>query len=167
MKYRVAVGKHSFEIDIAKGKDKYTAAVEGKIHTVDLIREPSGVLQSFIIDGRQCEVFCAAQDESIMVDFKERCYEVIVNRSETGAGPTVRRPAPSGRRTVSAPMPGLVRAVKVAAGDTVKQGEPLLILEAMKMQNELRSPATAKVIEIFAKEGKAVEKGEKLVVLEG
>jgi biotin carboxyl carrier protein len=74
----------------------------------------------------------------------------------------------SGRRgggLVRAVMPGIVREVMVRAGDPIVRGTPLLILEAMKMQNEVRADADGTVAEIHVKAGTAVAKGDPLVTL--
>jgi biotin carboxyl carrier protein len=63
-------------------------------------------------------------------------------------------------------MPALVVRVEVKAGDEVREGQGLLVLEAMKMENEIRSPQAGKVREVFVSNGKAVEKGELLLLLE-
>lgn len=65
-----------------------------------------------------------------------------------------------------APMPGLVLKVKKNAGDTVKIGEPLVILEAMKMENELRSFSDGMVKSVFVKEGDSVEKDAIIMTIE-
>jgi len=67
---------------------------------------------------------------------------------------------------VKAPMPGLLLKLKKKVGDQVKLGEPILILEAMKMENELRSPASGIIKEIFFKEGKSVEKDSIILTIE-
>jgi len=64
---------------------------------------------------------------------------------------------------VKAPMPGLIVDLKIQAGDTVKQGDALLILEAMKMENILKSPGEGIVKSIKVKKGDSVEKGQMLV----
>ena len=64
---------------------------------------------------------------------------------------------------VKAPMPGLIIDIKVAPGDTVKKGDPLLILEAMKMENVLKSPGDGQVQAIVVKKGDSVEKNQVLV----
>lgn len=64
---------------------------------------------------------------------------------------------------VKAPMPGLVLSIKVAEGDEVKKGDPILILEAMKMENVIKSPADGTVKQIMVKERQAVDKNQSLV----
>jgi biotin carboxyl carrier protein len=70
------------------------------------------------------------------------------------------------RYEIHAPMPALVVKIEVSVGDEVKEGQGLLILEAMKMENEIRSPQAGKVREVLAIKGRAVEKGELLLLLE-
>jgi len=64
---------------------------------------------------------------------------------------------------IKAPMPGLIIDLKIKVGDTVKQGDPLLILEAMKMENILKSPGDGIVKTLKVKKGDSVEKGQVLV----
>jgi biotin carboxyl carrier protein len=76
------------------------------------------------------------------------------------------RSAAAGRQVVTAPMPGKVVRVLVRLGDKVAQGQGMVIVEAMKMENELRSAKQGTVVELAAREGQAVEGGTKLLVLE-
>ncbi len=71
-----------------------------------------------------------------------------------------------GEKVVKAPMAGIIVRVLVSVGEEVKPGQGLLIFEAMKMENELRSEYAGKVKEILVKEGDAIETGQKLVVIE-
>ena len=64
---------------------------------------------------------------------------------------------------ITAPMPGNINAVKVTSGQTVKEGEVLIILEAMKMENEITAPKAGKVGQIFVQKGATVETGAPLV----
>jgi acetyl/propionyl-CoA carboxylase alpha subunit len=73
---------------------------------------------------------------------------------------------PSGPAPLKAPMPGLIVRVHVQVGDSVQAGQGLVVMEAMKMENELRAPAAGKVKSILATPGTAVEKGALLIELE-
>jgi len=90
------------------------------------------------------------------LDERARAIRDMAATSQASAGP-----AP-----LIAPMPGLIVRIKVAIGDLVQAGQGLVIMEAMKMENELRSNAAGKVRSISAEEGSAVEKGAVLVELE-
>ena len=74
-------------------------------------------------------------------------------------------PAGAGER-VAAPMPGNILSVNVAAGDTVKKGQVLMILEAMKMENEIMAPCDGKVTAVAVTKGAAVESGALLCTIQ-
>ena len=74
--------------------------------------------------------------------------------------------APAGGEKITAPMPGNILAVNVAAGDTVKRGQVLLILEAMKMENEIMSPCDGVIASVNTTKGSAVESGALLCVIQ-
>ncbi|QSQ09042.1 Glutaconyl-CoA decarboxylase subunit gamma [Koleobacter methoxysyntrophicus] len=79
--------------------------------------------------------------------------------------PKQTQPAPRGGSTVTAPMPGTVLSIKVKPGDQVNQGDVLLILEAMKMENEIMAPVSGKVTSVNITEGASVNSGDVLIVL--
>ena len=117
-------------------------------------------------------------------------YEVDVEEVAAGATPVARPAAPApvaapvaapaaaaapvaapaaapvaAGETVKAPMPGTLLNVKVKTGDTVKKGDVLCILEAMKMENEIMAPVDGKVVQVVAAKGASVNSGDVLVVL--
>jgi biotin carboxyl carrier protein len=71
-----------------------------------------------------------------------------------------------GRQQISAPMPGKVIRLLVAAGDNVESGQGLIVVEAMKMQNEIKSPKNGKVERLLVKEGQNVNAGDALAWVE-
>ena len=83
------------------------------------------------------------------------------------AAPTAPAPAaaPAGGEQVTSPMPGTILAVNVAVGDTVKRGQVLMILEAMKMENEIMCPCDGKVLSVSVSKGATVESGALLCVI--
>jgi len=103
-------------------------------------------------------------------------YEVEIE-DITGAAPVAAAPvaapapaaapaAPAGGEPITSPMPGNILAVNVAAGDTVKKGQVLMILEAMKMENEIMCPRDGKVVSIAVNKGATVESGALLCTIQ-
>ena len=95
-----------------------------------------------------------------------------ISRPAAPAPAPVAAPAPTpmtaaaGGGTLQAPMPGKILSVKVKQGDTVKIGDVILILEAMKMENDIMAPADGKVKAVNVKEGDSVNTGDILIVIE-
>ena len=102
-------------------------------------------------------------------------YEIQLEEL-TGAAPAASAPAaapapapaaaPAGGEQVTSPMPGTILDVKVSQGASVKKGDVLMILEAMKMENEIMCPCDGKVASINAAKGAAVESGTLLCVIQ-
>ena len=74
--------------------------------------------------------------------------------------------APAGGEQVTSPMPGTILSVNVAAGDSVKRGQVLMILEAMKMENEIMCPCDGKIVSVNTSKGATVESGTLLCVIQ-
>ena len=74
--------------------------------------------------------------------------------------------APAGGEQVTSPMPGTIRSINVAAGDTVKRGQVLMVLEAMKMENEIMCPCDGKIASVNTSKGASVESGTLLCVIQ-
>ncbi len=95
-------------------------------------------------------------------------YEVTVEAMD-GAAPAAAAPAPAaapaGGEKVSAPMPGTILDVRVSNGQTVKKGDILFILEAMKMENEIMAPCGGTIASVSATKGAAVDSGALLCVI--
>ena len=74
--------------------------------------------------------------------------------------------APAGGEQVTSPMPGTILSINVAAGDTVKRGQVLMVLEAMKMENEIMCPCDGKIASVNTSKGASVESGTMLCVIQ-
>ncbi|WP_298035535.1 acetyl-CoA carboxylase biotin carboxyl carrier protein subunit [uncultured Dysosmobacter sp.] len=99
--------------------------------------------------------------------------EDLTGAAPAAAAPTAPAPAPApaaaapaGGEQVSAPMPGTILAVNVAQGQAVKKGDVLMILEAMKMENEIMCPCDGTVVSVNTSKGAAVESGTLLCVIQ-
>ena len=103
---------------------------------------------------------------SLSIDGRRFQVEALDERARAIRDLSAASAGASGPAPLVAPMPGLIVRVAVEEGDEVRAGEPLVVMEAMKMENELRSPAAGKVRSVLARVGAAVEKGALLVELE-
>lgn len=102
-------------------------------------------------------------------DYEIAIEEISANEVKTApaAAPKAEAvAAPAGATTINAPMPGTILNVNVAAGQTVKEGDVLMILEAMKMENEIMAPKSGKVVSVAVSKSATVATGDVLCVIE-
>lgn len=96
--------------------------------------------------------------------------QVVSSSSQTqdvAPRPTVTRtPVATGSIVVNSPLPGVILDLRVSVGDTVKKGDSLLVLEAMKMENNIQAPSDGKVVKVSIIKGDSVLEGAELVVIE-
>jgi biotin carboxyl carrier protein len=117
---------------------------------------------SILIEGRSYQATLLAPR---IIQVGNRIFEVeIFDPRELRARSTAG--ASHGRQNIAAPMPGKVVRLLVAVGDQVEPGQGLIVVEAMKMQNEMKSPKSGVVVEIKTKDGATVAAGEILIVIE-
>jgi biotin carboxyl carrier protein len=139
--------------------------VDGKAVAVDARMLAPGVL-SLLVAGRQyrCVLDRDHEGDAVVVAGRRFAFSVADPRSlaaQNGSASGM-----DGPRAIRAPMPGRVVRVLVAVGDLVEEQQGLLVIEAMKMQNELKSPKQGRVIRLTAADGATVAAGDALVVIE-
>lgn len=134
-------------IDEVDGTPIYLLTIAGTLHRLAVVPGDGRGRFSIWTDDHRFEV--EALDE------RRRAIRELTGKSASAVGP----------RPLVAPMPGLVVRVNVKAGDQVQPGQPLVVMEAMKMENELRSTAAGVVGAVRVQPGVAVEKGAVLVEL--
>jgi len=164
---RARGAKDSVAVDIEDlGDGKFVLVLEGHRHTVDARVLEHGAV-SLIVDGRSYDVELdeSGDEVQVLVDTEVLTVDVADERAVRlragAAGFSV-----TGKVLLTAPMPGKVVRVLVAPGAQVTEGQGLVVVEAMKMENELKSPKAGTVTEVFAKEGSAVEANAKLLIVE-
>ncbi len=113
------------------------------------------------LGGRQEIVYVEPGTDQVVVQTRYRRYRIPVERAERRGAARVQ----AGEVTVQAPMSGLVVEILKEAGDTVKEGEALLILEAMKMRSEITAPITGILRAFHVEPGQSVSAGQNLVTL--
>lgn len=157
-KLAVTLGGHTFEIEvkwIPPDGSPFPVVVNGEtiFVTIPTANRPATDLEWIIVDDRPYELVYDAELRWI------RSYSGIHRLEVRDLEATFARPA-SGDGRVKAPIPGLVTRVVVAVGDIVQVGQPLLILEAMKMENEIRSPTSGTVVSLHVQPGQSVMRSE-------
>ena len=164
----------------------YDVVVDGKSHRLELMR--SEQRWKCVVDGEAMEVDAALTARDVLsVLVGNKAYEIKRERSLQGELHLVigsaryaidvqdprslrtRRASAGGEagpQKITAPMPGKIVRISVAAGDEVKAGQGVIVMEAMKMQNEMKSPKDGKVQKILTSEGATVNPGDVLAVID-
>jgi biotin carboxyl carrier protein len=167
MKFEVNLGSPTgtttHTVDLERTGDQWRIVLNGKLVDADVSEIAPNTL-SILLRGESHEIRVARPSHGalgIQTGLREFSAEVTDQRSWRG-----RRSAHvevEGRQQITAPMAGKVVRLLVMAGEKVEIGQGLLVVEAMKMQNEIRSTKSGAVERLFAEEGQAVNAGETLV----
>jgi acetyl/propionyl-CoA carboxylase alpha subunit len=165
MKYVVTIGEESHVVEIAGGGGRYHVVLGEEAREVDARRTGPGVY-SLLIDGVARVAVVGDRDGVGVVDVDGESYEVTVEEHTRHVIRTRAGGAGAGRsRTLTAPLPGKITRVAVSPGDAVRAGDTLLVIEAMKMENEFKAGAAGTVAEVRVAAGQAVNAGDVLIVL--
>lgn len=154
---------------------KWQVIVDGRSIAIDseqlsAVRQVESGVYSVVLDGASFEVFISGSLNELTGDklralVRGRAFAAEV-RNPRDTSKASRTSIGSGRQQISAPMPGKVIRVLVKAGDSVEAGQGLIVVEAMKMQNEMKAARPGQVLEIRAQAGETVGAGDTLVILE-
>ncbi len=157
-----------YKIEVKEiGENKYEVRINDAPYTLDAQSvDPS--IYSIIMDGKSYEIDIDYKDSIYQVHYDGKLFKIELMdelkkrmlEKRGGAGGL------EGAYTVKSEMPGKVVEVKVKEGDEIKKGDVLLILESMKMQNEIKSPKDGKVTEVFIKGGDTIEAEANLITIE-
>jgi biotin carboxyl carrier protein len=165
MRYFVTIGGREVEVDLSG----HTPVVDGTAVEAHLSVLPGTDTRHLLVDGRSYALAAIAGDRRgrwhIAVGAERFTADAVDERTRAiremtgGADDTA-------DKTILAPMPGLVLKVEVEVGQAVRAGQGVIVVEAMKMENELKAPADGVVASIAVQPGQTVDKGAVLLVLE-
>lgn len=162
--YTVLFEDQEHQVEIKSVEGQYQVTLDGTTHSFSPLLA-KGSLYSFLIDGKEVmEADVSFRQDNCELNLRNVPYHLevfdprrrVVSQSDAAGG---------GHGLISAPMPGKIVDIKIAAGDAVEKGQALVVIEAMKMQNELAAAIDGVVQEIHVKVGDAVESGQKLVMV--
>ncbi|MFQ5916260.1 MAG: acetyl-CoA carboxylase biotin carboxyl carrier protein subunit [Candidatus Binatia bacterium] len=167
MAFIAKLGDQTYTVDIEEvGRSLYRVAVDGNEFLVDG-KQTGQSNYSLIINHRSFEVDVDSSEDEYRVLVDGRSYHIhLVDERRMRLGGFQTGIQLQGRQEVTVPMAGKVIAVLVSEGDRVDKDQGLVIVEAMKMENEVRSPIAAEIKEVRIKAGQSVEAGETLIVVE-
>ena len=168
MKLHARVGDYEGDVDISVQGTRVFAVVDDRSYEIDLQR-PGGDALLLLTGGRVFDCRVDGPTESglpVEVSVGTQSYAVTLSdprrlRSATAAGALA-----GGVARITAPMPGKVVRVMVEAGAEVEAGDGIVVVEAMKMQNELKSPRAGKVLTVKVEVGATVDGGDVLAEIE-
>lgn len=164
MKLTIDFGGKTHNVEVAQEDGQLRFLLDGKPLEADAVEVARGIY-SILIGGDSFEVRTEAAAGKLRVILRGREMFATVRdprqwRRRGGAALEA-----EGRQQIIAPMPGKIVRVLVKAGDAVQTGQGILVVEAMKMQNEIRSPKSGTVERLSVVEGQAVNAGEVVAVV--
>jgi biotin carboxyl carrier protein len=166
MKYEVLIDGHLHQVELERAPQGYECTVDGEAFTLDVAMTARDVL-SILHNGRNYEAkreYSLLGETHIIVGSERFAAEVRDPRSLRSRRAAAGHEA--GPAKILAPMPGKIVRVIAAEGDEVEAGQGLVVVEAMKMQNEIKSTKKGTVTKIAVKENSAVNAGDLLAIVE-
>jgi biotin carboxyl carrier protein len=162
MRYYVTVAGRSFEVELSPDETR----LDGQPVSAEVARVAATDVRSLLLDGASHRLIArrrGAGGWSLQLGGRGFDVEVLDERTRAIREMTGASAGHAGPRPIRAPMPGLVVKVEVGEGDTVQEGQGVVIVEAMKMENELRAEGPGMVSRVLVSEGEAVEKDQVLI----
>ena len=164
MKYITIVNDQQYIIEIGH---EGQIEVDGQKYEIDFEQLSEGGILSLLLNNRSFEAIVEEREQDWEVLIHGELYTVFV-QDEQAYRLAKERGVTSddtGEAAIKSPMPGLIIAIPVEVGQAVKKGDKVVILESMKMENELRSPKDGLVANIYVEPGASVEKNQILIAI--
>jgi biotin carboxyl carrier protein len=166
VKYEVLLAGKTCVVELARVEDDWKISLDGKELDASVAEVVPNTF-SVLLNGASHQIRVAPRADGTLTLYTGLAeYQAEVRDPRVWRGRRHGALEVEGRQQVTAPMPGKVVRVLVSEGEAVEAGQGLLVVEAMKMQNEIRSPKRGKVEKLLAKEGLAVNAGDVLAWVE-
>jgi len=157
-----SVDGHTIRVEVRRRDGGYTVTLDGEALDIDLV-ETGDHFANLIVDGHSHEIGLETWADGYRVHLPDDTVTVALTEAARGGTRPPRRPV--GPTRLTAPMPGRVVRVLAEKGRNVEPGDGLVVIEAMKMENELKAPRKGRVDEVAVREGQAVEAGALLLIV--
>jgi biotin carboxyl carrier protein len=164
MKYEAKIDGRQVAITLEERDGMVAAAIDNRTYELKVVQPEQGVYLIFFGDGVYEADVWGGDRNRLQVKLRGRLFEVnIINRKQRRAATDH---AAEGRQNLISPMPGKVVRVLLTAGNEVEAGQGVVVVEAMKMQNEIKSPKAGRVVAVRVNEGETVSANQVLAVVE-
>ena len=166
--YQVTIGDRVLRIQLRRGEDGSFVRVDGGEERRVDVGASHGALDWLVLGDRRAEFLATRVEDEVIVTLNglEHRAEVVDEARARLASVAGGHGAAHARRELRAPMPGLLVKLLCQPGDTVDAGQPLAVLQAMKMENELSLPRGGTVTSLAVEPGHTVNQGQVLLVVE-
>ena len=162
MRYLVSIADKSFNLELALTGGNWRCQVDGREIPIDFVALNANA-GSLLVAGESFEV---RRDAGGGIFVGASRYEVSIEDQRSWQGRQRRQSGHSGPQRLTASMPGKIVRILAQEGDEIHAGQGIVVVEAMKMQNEIKSPRSGKVQKVLVRQGANVNPGEVLAIVE-
>lgn len=168
-RYRVSVGSRALDVVVVESERGLEVRIDQGASVAATVRRPRGdALYSLLVGGHAFSALVDGREGAYTVVLDGEAIDVLVQDERTARLESAALAGCQGlaESAITAPMPGLVLAVNVEPGQQVAKGASLVVLQAMKMENDLTARGEATIKEVLVRAGQTVDQGQTLVTLE-
>ena len=163
MRYEADIDGHQISLEVEQRNGRVVAAIGQRNYDLEVVSPEPGVYLMFLGDNVHEARVWSADARSLRVTLGGRAFTAsIIDRKQRR---TIEH-RPEGPQQITAPMPGKVVRVLLKPGDEVTAGQGVVVVEAMKMQNEIKSPKSGRILEVRVSEGDTIVNNQVLAVVE-
>jgi biotin carboxyl carrier protein len=167
--YQLTLNEQPHELEVEEHEDGLRVRLGEKWHPIELERIGDTARYSVLLDRRPVNVFAEESPQGFHIVIGARTYAITMpgpGRGRRAGGPAdMETTANTGEWVLTSPMAGVIQEVRVQPGDEVEQGQVVMVIEAMKMQNDLHVRRAGTVKAVYASVGQRVDQGAPLLVL--
>jgi biotin carboxyl carrier protein len=165
MKREITIGGIPHTLELERTAETVSFRFDGGgTNTASIVPTEPGVY-SVLLNGRSYRAAVSRSAQGIAIEIAGRIFEIEIQDPRAPRRNASGLPG-EGKQTLIAPMPGKIVRILIAQGDTVETGQGLIVIEAMKMQNELKALRPGRVVSLAVAEGTAVAAGDVLAIVE-
>lgn len=167
--YRLRLADQEHELEVEEHDERFRVRLDDTWYPIELQRLGDSARYSVLLDHRPYDVFAEEGPQGYHIVIGARLFAVTLpdrTRGRRAGGPAdLEATTATGEWVLTSPMAGVIQEVRVQPGDEVEAGQVMMVIEAMKMQNDLHARRAGTVKAVYASVGQRVEQGAKLLVL--